>query len=143
MSAAAPVAAPSGVEVARLWRPPRLPAYRFYEDDIELVPATIWRLLRGSFDLAHALAPAAGWAAAQAKRLGGPPFLFTFGGPLTRRWLVDRHYRLEMMVATAAAAAGCTVDDGDTAIAFRRYLLRDAEVVPLEELPRRLMGLQA
>ena len=62
-------------------------------------------------------------------RFGGPSFVFSFRGPLERRWLVDRHYRLEMLRATAAAAAVCLVDNAEVASAFRRYLLRDAEVV--------------
>jgi hypothetical protein len=108
---------------------PRLPARRYYEDGLERVPWVVWQLARGSFDLAHAFGPSLGWAAAQTRRFGGPPYVFSFRGPLTRRWLVDRHYRLEMMTATASAAAVCVVDDASAAVAFRRYLLREAEVV--------------
>lgn len=117
------------VSVERLRRLPPLPARRFYEDDLDLAPAAFWRLLRGRFAVAHAFAPALGWAAAKARRFGGPPFVYSFRGELTRQRLVDRHYRLEMMLATAAAAAACFVDDADTAVAFRRYLLREPEVV--------------
>jgi hypothetical protein len=122
-----------GHDVAVLGEPssrfPRLPAARYYEDDLELVPQAMWRLARGSFDLAHAFGPALGWAAARAQRFGGPSFVFSLRGPLERRWLVDRHYRLEMLRATTAAAAVCVVDNADVASALRRYLLRDAEVV--------------
>lgn len=118
-----------GVELLRLRRPPPLPPERFYEDDLVLAPAAIWRLARDRFDLAHAFAPALGWAASKARRLGGPPFAYSHSGELTRTWLVDRHYRLEMMVATAAAAAACFVDDEAGGLAFRRYLLREPEVV--------------
>ena len=110
------------------WGPPPLSVQRYYEDHLELVPSVVWRLARGRFDLAHAFAPAFGWAAARARRLGGPPFVYSLRGPLTRRWLVDRHYRLEMMRATAAAAREVLVDDEETAIAVRRYLLREARI---------------
>jgi hypothetical protein len=118
-----------GAAIRTLWRPPGLPAERLYEDHVALAPAAIWHLLRGRFDLAHAFAPALGWAAAQARRFGGPPFAYSHRCELTRRWLVDRHYRLEMMAVTASAASACFVDEAAIAAAFRRYLLRDPEVV--------------
>jgi hypothetical protein len=121
--------ASEGVALVHPAGPPRLPVARFYEDGLELAPAVIWRLVRGRFDLVHAFAPAFGWAAAQARRFGGPPFAYTFAGQLTREWLVERHYRLEMMLATAAVALACFVEDEATAGAFRRYLLRDPEVL--------------
>lgn len=118
----------NGRTVVRLWSPPRISITRFYEDDLDLVPQVAWKLARGGFDRAHAFAPAFGWAAAKARRLGGPPYTYSFRGPLTRRWLVDRGYRLEMMRATVEGAQRCIVDDEETATALRRYLLRDAEV---------------
>jgi hypothetical protein len=119
----------AGFAVRPLWRSPRLPAQRFYEDHLELAPAAIWRLSRGRFELAHAFVPALAWAATQVRRFGGPAFAYSHRGELTRRWLVDRHYRLEMMLAIASAASACFVEDDAAAAAFRRYLLREPKVV--------------
>ncbi len=119
----------SGLEAVSLWRPPRLRVYRFYEEDVDLAPSAALRLARGSFEVAHAFSPALGWAAAQARRIGGPPYVFSFRGSLERRWLVERHYRLEMMRATTAAAAASTVDSEEAALGFERYLLTRAQVV--------------
>lgn len=118
-----------GVTPMRLSRPPASPARRFYEDDVDLAPAAIRHLLARGFDVAHAFSPALGWAAVQAQRLGGPGVVYSFRGRLTRRWLVDRAYRLEMLLATAQRAAVCTVDDSAAGISFRRYLLREPTVV--------------
>jgi hypothetical protein len=131
-----------GLEAISLWRPPRLRVQRFYENDIELAPSVVWRLVRGGFDIAHAFTPGLAWAAAQAQRGGGPPFVFSFRGLLERPWLVERHYRLEMMRATAAAASACTVESGQSALAFERYLLTPAQVVTGDE-PGRFEGLYA
>ena len=71
-----------GVRVRLLWRPPRVTAERYYEDDLALVPSLVWKLRRGPYDIAHALAPAFGWGAAQARRIGGPQFALSVPGTL-------------------------------------------------------------
>jgi hypothetical protein len=130
-------ASDSDFTMLELRRPPRLRVQRYYEDNLELVPSVVWKLARGRFDVAHAFAPALGWGASQAQRFGGPPFVYSFSGPLTRDWLVDRHYRLEMMVATASVAKVCTVEDEATATVFERFLLRRPEVVDPSGAPGR------
>ncbi|MGH2951458.1 MAG: glycosyltransferase, partial [Solirubrobacterales bacterium] len=77
-----------GIRVLRSWRPPELPGLSWYEDHVATVPAAIWRLLRGDYDLAHALFPADAWAAFQAHRRGGPPYVFSIHGIVNREALV-------------------------------------------------------
>ena len=119
-----------GVRVIRTRRPPRPGPMRWYEDHIESAPGMAWHLLRGRYDLAHAFQPAYAWAAVGARRLGGPPVVFSFHGIPERPYLVSRRYRLEMLHATVAGAAASTVLSEAAAAVFRRYLLTDPTVLP-------------
>jgi phosphatidylinositol alpha-mannosyltransferase len=119
-----------GVRVARSWRPPELPLLRSHEYHLGGAPAVIWRLLRGSYDVVHAFFPTDAWAAVQARRLGGPPVVFSMHGIPTRRYLVARRYRLEMLNATVARADACVVLSEAAATCFRDHLLRDPRVLP-------------
>jgi hypothetical protein len=87
-------------------------------------------LLRGGFDVAHAFSGVDAWAAVRARALGGPPVVFTMERAPLRRDLVARRYRLAMTVGAATGAERCSVLSARAAVAFRRYLLRDPEVVP-------------
>ena len=51
---------------------------------IETAPVAALRLLRGRFDVAHAFYPPRRLAAVEARRLGGPPVVFSFHGIPTR-----------------------------------------------------------
>lgn len=124
------VAVEDGIRVLRAWRPPALRPLRWYEYHVGNVPNVVWQLLRGRYDLAHAFFATDAWAAVQAQRAGGPPVVFSFHGIPTRRYLVQRRYRLEMMRSTVERAAACTVLSGAAAVPFRRYLLREPRVVP-------------
>lgn len=119
-----------GVRVVRNWRPPFLRPLRWYEDHVADAPTTIWSLHRGRFDLAHAFHPADAWAAVKARRLGGPPTVFSFHGIPVRQYLVERRYRLEMLRTTIAQAAATTVLSEAAATAFRRYLLTEPRILP-------------
>jgi phosphatidylinositol alpha-mannosyltransferase len=124
------VALEDGITVARARRPrPRRPL-RHYEDHLDSTPGMVWRLLRGRYDLAHAFQPAYAWAAVQARRLGGPPVVFSFHGIPERRYLVGRRYRLEMLKTTIGGVASTTVLSEAAAGPFRRYLLVDPVVLP-------------
>jgi glycosyltransferase involved in cell wall biosynthesis len=94
------------------------------------VPQRIRRLLRGRFDLAHALLPVEGWAAAQARRLGGPPYVLSIHGILNREYLVHRRYRLEMLRSAMAAAAATSVLSEAAAEPFHRYALGEPVILP-------------
>jgi phosphatidylinositol alpha-mannosyltransferase len=120
-----------GVRVVRAWRPPdRLLQRRAYEEHLGTIPAQARSLLAADADVAHAFFPVSAWAALQARRLGGPPVVFSAMGVPTRRYLVWRRYRLGMHVKAAREAAAVSVLSQAAAEEFRRYLLRVPEVVP-------------
>lgn len=116
--------------MARSWRPPELPLLRSHEYHLGSAPTVIWRLLRGNHDVVHAFFPTDAWAAVQARRLGGPPVIFSMHGIPTRQYLVARRYRLEMLTATVARADACIVLSEAAAIPFRHHLLRDPQILP-------------
>jgi phosphatidylinositol alpha-mannosyltransferase len=119
-----------GMRVIRERRPPDPPGAHLYEDHLPTVPAAIWRLLRGGFDVAHALLPVAGWAASRARRLGGPPYVLSVHGILNREYLVNRRYRMEMLRTAMAGAAATSVLSEAAAEPFRRYALGDPVILP-------------
>lgn len=114
------------VRSRRLRQPPTL---GLHEDFLGNVPAVIWRVLRGGYDVVHAFHLAYAWAAVRARRLGGPPVVFSFHGMPLRRELVARRYRLEMLQSTVAGAAASAVLSESAAEPFRRYLLREPEIL--------------
>jgi glycosyltransferase involved in cell wall biosynthesis len=119
-----------GVEVIRAHRLPEPHRLRFYEHHLVNVPNVVMRLLRDRFDLAHAFYPSDAWAAVKARRLGGPPVVFSFHGIPAREHLVQRRGRIEMIKAATAEAAATTVLSDAAADAFRRYLLARPQVLP-------------
>jgi len=121
----------NGVRVARMRRPPdALFDRRAYELYLGTAPAQMWGVLQGGFDVAEAFFPVSGWAALRARALGGPPVVYSSMGITTRRYLVSKRYRLPIHVELAREATACTVLSEAAAEPFRRYLLRDPEVVP-------------
>jgi phosphatidyl-myo-inositol alpha-mannosyltransferase len=118
-----------GMRVVRRWRPPELATLRSYEYHLPNMANVFAGLRSSDFDLAHVHFPSDAWAAAFARRRGGPPFVFTLHGLPTREYLVARRYRLEMLRAVVARAHVCTVGSEAAARPFRRYLFRDPEVV--------------
>lgn len=118
-----------GVRVVRCWAPAKVPLFGLHEDHLGVVPNVLWRLPRGGFDVAHAFFLADAWAAVRARRLGGPPVVFSFHGIPTREFLVMRRGRLEMMQGTVAGAAARTVLSEAAARPFRRYLLDEPRVL--------------
>ena len=119
-----------GVEVIRARRLPEPRRLRFYEHHLEHVPNVLWRLVRGRFDVAHAFYPSDAWAAVEARRLGGPPVIFSFHGVPAREHLVARRGRIAMIKRAAAVAAATTVLSQAAADPFRRYLLTTPQVLP-------------
>jgi len=130
-SAPGPAAGEEGFRVVRAWRPPdRLLQRRAYEDFLGAVPSQALALVNSDFDVAHAFHPVSAWAALRARRLGGPPVVFSILGIPIRRYLVERRYRMEMNLEVARDAAAVSVLSEAAAHAYRRYLLRDPLVVP-------------
>jgi glycosyltransferase involved in cell wall biosynthesis len=117
------VSVEDGIRVLRSWRPPRLPGLHFYEDHVANVPAAALRLLGCGYEVAHALFPADAWAARWARRLGGPPYVFSIHGIVDRRYLVGRRHRIEMLREAAAGAAATSALSEAAAEPLRRYLI--------------------
>jgi phosphatidyl-myo-inositol alpha-mannosyltransferase len=118
-----------GMTVVRRWRPPELSPLRWYEYHVASAPSVARELIAGGYDLAHIHFPSDAWAASLARPAGAPPFVFTLHGIPTRAYLVSRRYRLDMLLRAVEAAAACTVGSEAAAGPFRRYLLRDPEVI--------------
>ena len=119
-----------GVRVVRGWRPPGLPPLRWYEDFVNTIPGLMTRLARGRFDVAQAFHPSSAYAAARARRVGGPPFVLSFHGTPARTYLVGRRYRLEMLQRAIGDAAETTALSSHVAAIFRRYLAVEPTVLP-------------
>lgn len=119
-----------GMRVVRGWRPPRIRQLGAYEDGIESTMGAVARILADGYDLVHAFGPADGWASLLARRLGGPRVVCSFHGIPTRSFLVTRRYRLEIMQRIAREADAVSVLSEAAAEPYRRYLLRDPEILP-------------
>lgn len=120
-----------GVRVVRAWRPPdRLFQRRAYEEHLGTIPAQMRSLLDADVEVAHAFFPVSAWAALRARRLGGPPVVFSAMGIPTRRYLVWRRYRHGIHLEAAREAAAVSVLSEAAAEPFKRYLLRAPEVIP-------------
>ena len=116
--------------MVRSRRLPQPPTLGLHEDWLGNVPTYAWHLLRGDFEIAHAFHLAPAWAAVQARRAGGPPVAFNFQGMPTREHLVSRRYRLEMLQGVVASGAATCVLSAAAGALFRRYLLREPEILP-------------
>jgi len=119
-----------GIAVMRARRTRRLAGVHLYEDHVENAPATVRRLLRGDFDVAHALHPADAWAAGHARRWGGPPVLFSVHGIIDREYLVSRRRRLELYRSAIARAGAVSALSAAAAEPFRRYALGEPVILP-------------
>jgi glycosyltransferase involved in cell wall biosynthesis len=119
-----------GFRVVRAWRPPDpLFQRRAYEDYLGAAASQVGALMRERVDVVQAFAPVSGWAALRTRR-DGTPVVFSHMGIPTREYLVRSRYRLPMYVELAREASACTVLSEVAAESFRRYLLRDPEVIP-------------
>jgi glycosyltransferase involved in cell wall biosynthesis len=119
-----------GVEVVRSRRLPQPPTLGLHERFLGNVHNVVRQLIRRRFDLVHAFYPSDAWAALGARRLGGPPLVFSFNGIPIREFLVARRYRLEMLAKVVAGAEECLVLSEAAAEVFERYLLRRPMVLP-------------
>ena len=121
-----------GVEVERRWRPPdSLTERRAYEAHLPGVPGLAWAVRRGRYDIVHAFGHVPAWAALQAR--SGAPVVYTCHDVPTREFMVERRYRLELLLAVIRGAASVTVTSEQEADAFCRYLLRPPALVVLDD----------
>ena len=123
------VAREDGMRIVRGRRLSQPPLLGLHEEQLGNVPNAVSAVLRGRYDLAHAFHNADAWAAVQARRLGGPPVVYSFHGIPTREFLVTRRFRLEMMRAIVAGSVASTVLSEAAARPFERYLQRRPEVL--------------
>lgn len=119
-----------GIEVVRSRRLPQPPTLGLHERFLGNVHNVVRRLARGRYDLVHAFFPSDAWAASAARRLGGPPLVFSFNGIPVREFLVARRYRLEMLAHVVARAEECLVLSDAAAGVFERFLMRRPRVLP-------------
>jgi glycosyltransferase involved in cell wall biosynthesis len=119
-----------GMSVIRARRVPELPGMSWYDPYIGAVPATMRELLRGEFELAHALYPTDAWTAHLARRAGGPPYVFSVHGIVNREYLVRRRYRLDQILAAADGAAAVSALSDAAAEPLRRYAIADPLILP-------------
>jgi phosphatidylinositol alpha-mannosyltransferase len=118
-----------GFQVVRMRRPPTPMRMRPYEGYLTSIPWFVLRLARGRFDIAHAFFPSLAWAAVVARRLGGPPVVFSQHGIPTREYLVGARWRLEILQRVLAEAAVVTVLSEAAAEPYRRYLHHEPVIV--------------
>ncbi|MEA2388558.1 MAG: hypothetical protein QOG41_1331 [Thermoleophilaceae bacterium] len=120
-----------GLEVVRN---PRLPEGRLrrreFEDYLTHVPFGYRSLTRGSDDVAHAMYPTDGLAAARWSERTGRPAVLSWMGLATRRWLATRRLRARIAVEAAEGAAAVTALSETAAAALLRELGITARVIP-------------
>jgi phosphatidylinositol alpha-mannosyltransferase len=119
-----------GMRVIRRRRAPRPPGAGLHELFLETVPRTALDLRRGSFDVAHAFHLSSAVAAVAARRLGGPPVVYSFHGVATRTYLVARRHRASMLRWAIAGSAATTALSAAAAASFRHHLFIDPLVLP-------------
>jgi glycosyltransferase involved in cell wall biosynthesis len=119
-----------GLEVVRN---PRLPEGRLrrreFEDHLTHVPFSYRTLTQGSDDVAHAMYPTDGLAAAWWSDRTSHPAVLSWMGLASRRWLATRRLRARIALEAAAGAAAVTALSETAAAALRRELGVDARVI--------------
>jgi phosphatidyl-myo-inositol alpha-mannosyltransferase len=119
-----------GVTVVRAYRPPTAPLHaRGFEYHLTNMPSAALRARTGGFDVAHAFFLPDARAAVAARRVGGPPVVYTFTGIATREWLHARRLRERMARHSVRRAEAVTVLSRAAAGPFREHLGREPEVI--------------
>ncbi len=119
-----------GLPITRLRRPPQgWLVRRGYEDYLTHVPLSYVSLERGDDDVAHALYPPDGLAAALWARRRGRPAVLSYMGIPSREWLEDRHLRLRVLRRAIAGSDAVVALSRTAAAAFREVLGVEARVI--------------
>lgn len=111
-----------GFRVVRSRRPRELRLARWYEYHLGNGLNAFRRTLSGGYDVAHAFFAVDALAALAARRLNGPPVIFSFHGIPVREYLVGRRYRLDWLTKAAGAADATTVLSEAASSRFERYI---------------------
>jgi glycosyltransferase involved in cell wall biosynthesis len=112
-----------GMRIVRNWRPPdgRLKR-RMFEDYLTHVPFTYLSLKRDDFNVANALYPSDGVAAARWSRETGRPAVLSYMGIPDRRGLVDRRWRIKVTLDAIKGARAVVALSKAAQDAFHRWL---------------------
>lgn len=120
--------AEDGLEILRLTRPPHGPLLRrMLEPHVSHVPLSYAALRAGEADVAHAVYPPDGVAAARWRRRTGRPAVLSYMGIPTPEWLAHRH-RGDML-RTALRGCAPVVLSGHAAAAFAETFGRRPAVI--------------
>jgi phosphatidylinositol alpha-mannosyltransferase len=116
-----------GLPIIRVPRPPdgRLG----YEQYLSHVPLSFAALRLGDYDLAHAVYPTDGLAAARWRRHTGRPAIMSYMGAPQRRFLSGRRKRLESMLGSIRGCDVVVALSEYASAAFRHELGYDAPVI--------------
>jgi glycosyltransferase involved in cell wall biosynthesis len=120
-----------GLEVRRVWRPPdgRL-RRRLFEEHLTHVPLSFLELVRVDPDVAQALYPTDGVAAARWSERTGRPAILSYMGIPHRLGLANRRGRLELTIRAVRGARAVVALSRAAAEGFRRWLGVEARVIP-------------
>jgi hypothetical protein len=104
---------------------------RGFTDSLTTVPSTLRVLERGDYDVAHAFAPAAAYAALLWRRRRHPRLavVFTSTEILHRDRLADRRRRLTTMAAAVERSDAVTVTTPVAQASLLRWMATDAELI--------------
>ena len=124
------IATEEGFRVIRSHRPPEPRITRWYEFHVGNGLNVFRRIAGGGFDVVHAFFTVDAMAALAARRIGGPPVVFSFHGIPVRKYLVGRRYRLEWLSTIVREADALTVLSEAARDRFQRYLGGEPRVLP-------------
>ena len=112
-----------GVEIVRNWHPPegRLER-RMFECHLSHIPFSYLSLMRGAFDVAHALHPTDAVAAGHWRTRTGRPAVLTYMGVPHRRTLASRRLRIEITQRAFAQCSAVVVRSEEAAASCERWL---------------------
>jgi glycosyltransferase involved in cell wall biosynthesis len=119
-----------GLPIIRNWRPPQERLLRrHYEEYMTHVPLSYASLVRGNYDIAHAVYVTDALAAGRwGRRRGRPAILYYMGIP-THEGLTWRRRRLEITMRAVADCDATVVLSRVAADGFKRWLGVDARVI--------------
>lgn len=120
-----------GLEIVRVWRPPtaRL-VRRGFDEHLTHVPLAYAALRAGHDDVAHAVYPTDGVAAARWSTRTGRPAILSYMGIPHRRGMANRRGRVEATLAAVRGARAVVALSEAAADGFQRWLGVTARVIP-------------
>jgi hypothetical protein len=126
--------------------PERLLSARGFAGPLTQIPATIYALARGNYDVAHTFSAVDAVPALHWSRSARRPVVFTCADPLSRETVADGRLRLHFLTRAVESSDAVTVPTEAARLAVWRWLAVEAIVVDPrdgaahEDLYRRLLG---